>query len=247
MPGLELSHRLLVALASAGELGFAELRRDCGDPVPATLSRALKQLLAEDLVVRGASGRYRPGPAALALAELLLGGRQARIEAACRHLAAQTRHSALCCGIGPGGGMLRLARSEVPDGMAYGSLDEELPLLAMAFGIPLLEQADRVHRDAAITAHLAAGLDPITELDACRRTLRAEGVLQRDERLGTSPLGCTRLVAGVADQDLSLGITLLGRSHHHDHTELVELGMQVRAAAAALSQRLPDRAQEISP
>jgi DNA-binding IclR family transcriptional regulator len=215
MSGFGYAHAVLRAVAAAGESGFAEISRACGEPVAATLSRTLKGLIAEGLLLRTEAGRYRPGPAAVELASLLVGGPQARIEEACRRLAAATGQSALCCGL-VGDGMQRLAASEVPGGMSYGPLRQPMRLLAMGFGIPLLDVLSAAEQERIVAEHLAASGDPASELEACRHQVQTQGVLVRGERLANQALGCTRICARSGT--LVYGITVFGRPEHHADT-----------------------------
>jgi len=210
-------HSVLRAVAAQPEgLGFNELRRRLDQTVPATLSRLLKGLVAEELLLQ-VDGRYAVGPALTGLARLCLGpDRQAQIEARCAALATTTGASVSYHeGLGDGWHMRRLAKHEVDGGMHYGPVGDQQFVLAHGHGIPLAAAAAPDHRAALLARHaVTSGEDP-AELAMLIGHCRTHGVVARTEVLGDNPLGCTRLAALVSlpgGGAAGLGLTLLGRA-----------------------------------
>lgn len=226
---IERAHAILHRLSlSRDGLSFGHLQTQIGKPVAATLSRLLKALQAESLVVHDeTNAAYKCGPALLGLARNCLGSSHVElIQRGLDELSSRSGQSALCCKAlitDEGLRCQHFAKSEHADGLHFGQIGSQQFLLSQAFGWPLLDQAGADERQQIIRSHLQHGGDSREVFEKELAALKLNGVFVRPEIHASHPIGCTRIVAPllIAHHHYSIGITVFGRTDNGLHPERV--------------------------
>jgi DNA-binding IclR family transcriptional regulator len=241
------AHAVLDLLANASDgLGFADIGQGLGETGPATLSRMLKALMAEGFVAHDGT-RYRIGPSLVDLARRILpGDRRQRLQALADTLADRCGQSALVCercDRMDGPVLVRRCVAQREGGFAYGSLDQPAPLLCMGFGWPLLAELDETQQQIILRDHCKRSGETLSAGRADLAAIAREGVLVRSESLASTPLGCTRIVAGLsAFPGASIGISVIGRSDGGLDAQMIATWRAaVLAVARGLDSKTPER------
>ncbi len=242
---IERAHAILRALSQFRDgLSFSSLQQQIGNPVAATLSRLLKALQAEGLVIHDESA-YKCGPGMLSLAENCLGRSQLQeIQAALDQLAELSGQSSLCCKSVHRDGIYyskHIAKHECDEGLHFSKTGTEQRFLAQAYAWPLLNALSSEEKEKIINEHLQRSGEARERVLNELNELQNSGVLARGERHQSHPLGCTRIVAPVfINKDAySIGITVFGRSDNGLSDEQIQDWCdQVRRSAQKLEQDL---------
>lgn len=226
-------------------LSFNDLRRKSDDLVPATLSRLLKGLVAEDLLAHDPdTGRYRIGPAVGELCELAFGSdrRKTLIDRHLRELSSTTGQSALFeQAVGdPEAMQMRHESYVIAEGtVGYSKIGEPMFVLSQGFGLGIMVQYETDDRERIIAEHVKRTGESARTIREELATLARDGVLARPETYRSNNQGVTRIVAPVNASPFppsSIGLTVFGREGNAlNSNQIDQWNRAVKRTAGALS------------
>ena len=200
--------------------------------IPENKVEELKELCKHDLLAKDSgSANYVPGPALKVIARQVIGSGEKGtvLRSHLARLSAATGNSALYVETDGPALSMRMRRvlcHNIDGGVNLSAGDEPCFVLAQGFGVALMAQYDDKVNADILAVHVARTGENEQALWCELHRLRSDNVLVRCEKIGSSPLGATRIVAPVCvpgAQPAAVGITAFGTVANGLEQSLVDL------------------------